>query len=161
MDSIIPCMEQLIKSHIHRATGACRYLEKNLTIWIDFPIKQFKKSHEVKKEIIPWQEPEPEKKYDGTYSCHTTPALTPSGWGGHQTEEYWGLAPAMQMLSFESSNIFGLIGITIKEYEKVPFLQTDKEPWENSDRKMKSLVMEYEKISQNPWKQELADFCQL
>ena len=161
MDSIIPCMEQLIKSHAHRAAGACRYLEKDLTIWIDFPIKQFKKSHGVKKEVVPWQNPEPGRRYDGTYGCHTTPAMIPSGWGGHQNEDYWGLAPAMQTLDFEDDAIFSLMGITIKEHPSIPFRQADGTKWENADRKMKSLVMEYEKISHDPWKKQLENFCQL
>lgn len=160
MESVVPTIEQLIKSHIHRAAGACRYLEKDLTIWIDFPIQNFKKSHRVIKEVIPWQTPEPESRYDGNYSCHTTPALVPSGWGGHQAEDYWGLAPAMQMLKFEDDAIFRLMGITIKEYPHIPFLKQNKEPWED-DRKMKSLIMEYEKISRAPWSRELAKFCQL
>lgn len=150
--SIVPTLMQLIKSHIHRAAGACRWLEKDINIWVDFPITKFKKSFGVAKETVPWLNKA--GAVDGSYNLHTTPAVHASGWGGSHLE-YWGLAPAMQSIGFESSDILQLYGIFLEEREKVPFVQADKEPWENSERKMKVLVMKYDKIDSEPWKSRL------
>ena len=56
--SIVPVVDQLIKSHLHRAAGACRWLEKDIVIWTNMELSKIKKSFGVAKDIVPWEKPE-------------------------------------------------------------------------------------------------------
>ena len=67
----------------------------------------------------------------------------------------------MQSIGFESSDILKIYGIEMEERDKVPFVQSDKEPWEESERKMKVLVMRYEKIDNEPWRTRLESLMSL
>ena len=68
--SIVPVVYQLIKSHLHRAAGACRWLDKDVVVWTSCELSKIKKSFGVLKDIVPWEKPEGGCK--GSYSLFTT-----------------------------------------------------------------------------------------
>ena len=156
--SITGCVDQLIKSHLHRAAGACRWLEKDIVIWTNMELSKIKKSFGVAKDLVPWEKPEGGCK--GSYSLFTTPTDAKSGWGGSQNLQYWGLAPAMQTLVFDDDTILRQLGCYMEEAEN-PFLQEDKKPWPGADETIVFLAMKYEWITKAPWYEKLAAYCAL
>ena len=156
--SIVPVVEQLVKSHIHKAAGACRWLEKDVVIWTDFSYQKFKKSFGVQEDLVPWQKPEGGIK--GSYSLRTTPSAESSGWGGSLNLNYWGLAPALQSIIFEDDAILRQYGLTLGEMVN-PFTQENKEPWPETGSKLSYVVMKYQEISEEPKKSTLAIFTSL
>ena len=84
--SIVPFVVRLVKSHVHRAAGACHWLEKDVIIWINFLYQKFKKSFGVQEDLVPWEKPEGGCK--GSYSLRTTPSEERSGWGGSLNLKY-------------------------------------------------------------------------
>lgn len=156
--SIVPVVEQLVKSHIHRAAGACRWLEKDVVIWMNFSYKKFKKSFGVQEDLVPWEKAEGGCK--GSYSLRTTPSTQRSGWGGSLNLDYWGLAPALQSIIFEDDSILSQAGLTLGEMVN-PFTQENKEPWPETGSKLSYVVMKYSEISEEPKKSTLARFTAL
>ena len=47
--SLVPTVDQLICSHVHKTSGAVRSLKKDVIIWTDFPYKKAKESYGVVK----------------------------------------------------------------------------------------------------------------
>ena len=156
--SIVPVVEQLIKSHIHKAAGACRWLEKDVVIWTDFSYQKFKKSFGVQEDLVPWQKPEGGIK--GSYSLRTTPSEESSGWGGSLHLNYWGLAPALQSIRFEDDAILRQYGLNLGEMVN-PFTKENKEPWPETGARLSYVVMKYQEISEEPKKSTLARFTSL
>ena len=156
--SIVPVVDQLIKSHLHRAAGACRWLEKDVVVWTSCELSKIKKSFGVLKDIVPWEKPGGGCK--GSYSLFTTPTDAKSGWGGSQNLKYWGLAPAMQTLVFEDDTILRELGCYMEEVEN-PFLQENKQPLTGVGNTIKYVAMKYDWITKAPWCEKLAGYCGL
>ena len=150
-------VDQLIRSHLFRASGACRWLEKDIVIWVDFELSKIKQSFGVNKEEVPWQMPG-STKYKGNYSCLTTPSTFRSGWGRSEQLDYWGLSPAMQTIVFENDSRLKEVGCYLEDGTN-PFLQEDKLPWPGAEVKLRRLVMRYECITTSPAREKLAAYC--
>ena len=157
-DSIVRVVDQLIKSHLHRAAGACRWLEKDIVVWTNMELGRIKKSFGVEKDLVPWEKPQGGVK--GNYSLFTTPTDAKSGWGGSVHLQYWGLAPAMQTLRFDDDQILRQLGCYMEEMEN-PFMQEDKKPWPGADETICYIAMKHEWITKAPWYDRLSAYCAL
>ena len=149
---IVPTVDQLIKSHLHKAAGACRWLERDVIIWTDFELKKIKKSYGVVRDSVPWMHPTSgESKGNYTLFSHMV---------GSSDSSYWGLAPALQTIEFESDSCLKELGCHLEKME-TPFVQQDKKPWPLTQTLMSCVVMRHERITREPYAARLAAFTSL
>ena len=142
--SIIPCVNQLIASHLHRAAGASRWLGRDVIIWTEVPYTTIKASKMACSDEIPWQKDDGSRK--GKYSVMLTP--------GHL---YWGLSPAVQKLWINSDTCLRELGLMMEEKPN-PFVPVDEY---SEDNTIKVLVMKYPLIAQSPYREALRAYCAL
>ena len=148
--SIVPTVDQLICSHVHKASGAVRSLKKDVIIWTDFPYKKAKESYGVVKVIVPWEYPDGETSGSYTFfNVATSPALP-----------YWGIAPAMGKIQFESDNVMKELGCYFGTMPN-PFTQQDRQMWTGTNVTVQYMALSYERITQEPWQTNLDRHCKL
>ena len=149
---IVPTVDQLIKSHMHKAAGACRWLERDVIIWTDFELKKIKKSYRVDKEVVPWMHPTSGES-KGTYTLFGHKI-------GSSESSFWGLAPALQTIEFESDSCLKELGCHLEKME-TPFVKLDKKPWASTQTLISCVVMKHAQITRDPFAARLAAFTSL
>jgi len=142
--TIVPTVNQLIASHLHRAAGACRWLGRDVIIWTEVPYTTIKGSKVASSDEIPWQ------KEDGTRKGKYSVLLTP----GHL---YWGLSPPVQKLWFNSDRCLRELGLKMEEKPN-PFVPVEEY---SEDNKIQVLVMKYPLIAVSPYREALRHYCAL
>ena len=145
--SMFKTVEQLVRSHVHRALGAMRYSKDDMVIWCDFPYEKFKMSGGVVTGYHPWLNEQGIREGDYKYKEYK--------------EFCYGLSPAMQSIRFTSDEHLKLLGIKMRE-QPVPFKTHEGLPWpEDQTRPMKYLIMEWDAIDTEPYKSRLLAFTTL
>ena len=148
--SIVPTVDQLICSHVHKTSGAVRSLKKDVIIWTDFPYKKAKESFGVIKCIVPWEDTDGETSGSYTFfNVATSPTLP-----------YWGIAPTMGTIQFESDNVMKELGCYFGTMPN-PFTQQDRQLWTGANATVQYMALSYERITQEPWQTNLDRHCKL
>ena len=148
--SIVPTVDQLISSHIHKASGAVRALKKDVIIWTDFDYKKIKQSYGVVKLTVPWEYPDGEVSGSYTFlNVATSPVL-----------QYWGVAPAMGKIEFKGDTMMRQLGCYFGTMPN-PFMQEDRETWPGTNATVQYMAMSHERVMQEPWQSNLDRHCQL
>ena len=135
---------QLLASHLHRASGACRSLKQDIVLWSSLSFTKIKTCENMTSDNVPWLD------FDGAEKGSYTLMRTASN-------QCWGIAPAFQKLCFSSSTNLQELGLELL-YQPSPFSNVE-EPC--NEHLIKVLIMRYEKISGGAVRDRLQEFCTL
>ena len=153
--SICPAINQLIASHLHRASGACRWLGKDVIVWTETPYTQIKSSKAACSDEVPWEKEDGTRK--GKYSVMITHGPSSAEEGNRVDKVFWGISPPVQKLWINSDSILKELGLQLVDRPN-PFVPAEEYSEENT---IKVLVMVHDLIMQSPYRDNLKAYCAL
>lgn len=136
---------QLLASHLHRASGACRGLRQDIVLWSSLSYSKIKTCEDMTSDNVPWLDFDGAEK--GSYSLMRT-----------TSNQCWGIAPAFQKLCFSSSTNLQELGLELL-YQPSPFNIPGDEP--GQEQLIKVLIMRYDQICGGAVRDRLQEFCTL